>query len=163
MIIELKKLFIEQEMLDKEILLKHNLNYEDTYKKRILAFTVELSELANATRCFKFWSNKESEEKARIIDEFADGLHFILSIGIQKKYIIDDFSFDEEYIDSTEAFLKTYHQLTMFDYDPSLKNYLLLLTNFFKVALALNLTKDDVIDGYFKKLKVNHQRQDNNY
>ena len=90
--IELKDLYIKQFELDKAIQENHNCDYSSTRYKRFLAFQVELNELANATRCFKFWSNKESESKARLLDEFADGMHFILSIGI-------DFGFQVEAID----------------------------------------------------------------
>ncbi|MGV8982135.1 dUTP diphosphatase [Clostridium sp.] len=48
---------------------------------RLLALSVEVSELANATRSFKYWSDKPSECDERVIDEYADVLHFFLSVG----------------------------------------------------------------------------------
>jgi len=36
-------------------------SHEDLLQERILALMVEVSEFANATRCFKYWSNKGSE------------------------------------------------------------------------------------------------------
>ena len=79
---DLKDLYLKQEELDLEIAKNHNINYEVTRHKRILALLVELGEFANTTRTFKFWSNKGMEEKAVVLDEFADGLHFLLSLGI---------------------------------------------------------------------------------
>lgn len=49
--------------------------------KKLLALNVEVGELANATRCFKYWSEKENEGTERILDEFADILHFLLSVA----------------------------------------------------------------------------------
>ncbi len=51
-------------------------------KKKMLALLVEIGELANETRCFKYWSNKPASEREVILEEYVDGLHFILSIGI---------------------------------------------------------------------------------
>jgi len=49
--------------------------------KRLLALHVEVSELANATKCFKYWSTKPSEPQEIILDEFADVLHFVFSVA----------------------------------------------------------------------------------
>jgi len=48
---------------------------------KITSLSVEVSEFANATRCFKYWSLKQSESKERLLDEFVDILHFWLSIA----------------------------------------------------------------------------------
>jgi dimeric dUTPase (all-alpha-NTP-PPase superfamily) len=53
----------------------------DLLTERLLALQVEVSELANATRSFKYWSEKGPEPSVRLLDEFADCLHFLLSIG----------------------------------------------------------------------------------
>src|SRR5690625_461420 len=58
----LEKLFKIQAELDKRILDKHNLHGEDLLDKKILALQVELGELANEFRGFKFWSE---DQKAR--------------------------------------------------------------------------------------------------
>ena len=46
---------------------------------------MEFGEFANATRCFKYWSNKPSEAQDIVLDEYVDGLHFFLSLGIDIK------------------------------------------------------------------------------
>lgn len=88
--INLEELLKMQNDLDIEILEKYNsrtsLNrfpkeQSDFLTERLLAMIVEISELANATRCFKYWSLKPAEPKERLIDEYADCLHFLLSLG----------------------------------------------------------------------------------
>ena len=76
----LHDLFLAQSQLDETIAKNHNVTYKNTLIRRIMALTVEVGELANATRCFKFWSNKSSEPKEIVLDEYADGLHFLLSL-----------------------------------------------------------------------------------
>lgn len=39
---------------------------------------VELGELANETRCFKFWSTRQTGEKNRVLEEYIDCLFMIL-------------------------------------------------------------------------------------
>lgn len=56
----------------------------------ILALMVEAGEMANEVRCFKFWSKKPRSEKAVILEEFVDMLHFYLSIANQLGFSEED-------------------------------------------------------------------------
>jgi len=86
---EIKELLELQKELDTKIIDKYNhanglisdFGQGDFLTERLLALQVEVSELANATRCFKYWSEKPAESKERQLDEYADCLHFLLSIG----------------------------------------------------------------------------------
>ena len=82
----LQQLFTMQRQLDQHIEDKHQLHKEDLVPRKLLALLVEMGELANETRCFKFWSVKPPAEDAVILEEFVDGVHFILSLGIEKGY-----------------------------------------------------------------------------
>ena len=87
--IDLEELYNLQASLDAEIANNHHVTYESTFERRLLALIVEIGELANETRCFKYWSNKGPSAKEVVMDEFADGIHFLLSLGIPlhaKKY-----------------------------------------------------------------------------
>jgi len=63
-----------------------NLGNEVLFERKVLVLLVEIGELANQTRCFKFWSKKAVLQKSVILEEFVDGVHFILSIGIELGY-----------------------------------------------------------------------------
>ncbi len=52
-------LFKMQKELDSYIESNHNLANHDLFDDKYLALLVEIGELANETRCFKFWSNKK--------------------------------------------------------------------------------------------------------
>ena len=162
--IKLAELYLQQAKLDLEIQKNHKTSYKETRNKRCLAFLVELGELANATRCFKFWSFKNSEEKARLIDEFADGLHFILSIGLDHQYVLDNLEFDDNInLDLSSTFLETYNYFSNFLKNDTLENYKNAFIKFLSIAIKLNFSLDDIINGYLKKLSVNYQRQETNY
>ena len=79
----LHKLFTMQHALDQYIQSNKQVT-EDVFMKKGLALIVELAELANETRCFKFWSEKGPSERSVILEEYVDSIHFILSLGIEK-------------------------------------------------------------------------------
>ncbi|MGG4002815.1 dUTP diphosphatase, partial [Geobacillus stearothermophilus] len=72
-----------QRALDERIETEHGLMEEDLFARKQLAFLVELGELANETRCFKFWSIKPPAPAERVLEEYVDGLHFLLSLGLE--------------------------------------------------------------------------------
>ncbi|WP_040985503.1 dUTP diphosphatase [Oceanobacillus jeddahense] len=102
----IQKLFEIQAKLDKHIVEKKGLEGRNLLDEKILALQVELGELANEWRGFKFWSeNQEPKppvhnwdvsedgltqewlpewgyESYPLLEEYVDCLHFILSIGL---------------------------------------------------------------------------------
>ena len=82
---DLQKLFTMQEALDHYIQTNKQVT-EDVFTKKGLALLVELAELANETRCFKFWSEKGPSEREVILEEYVDSIHFLLSLGIEKGF-----------------------------------------------------------------------------
>lgn len=69
---EFEIIYEENKILD-EIFNKLYDNYsKDIIEKNIVELLVEIGELANETRCFKYWSNKKPSSKEVIIDEYAD-------------------------------------------------------------------------------------------
>ena len=57
------------------------INKNELVGKLVIALDVELFELLNECRSiFKYWSSKP-ENPALILEEYADGIHFILSLG----------------------------------------------------------------------------------
>lgn len=163
MVFRLEELYKHQYKLDLDIQEKHKVTYEDTLNKRLLAFYVELSELANATRCFKFWSFKPSEEKARLLDEYADALHFILSIGISLDMCVEEVTYFELNDDITSSFLICINLFNEFILDKTFDKYIEVLSYFLSMMSVLGFTSKEVNDAYLLKLKVNHERVNNNY
>lgn len=100
---ELRDLLEKQKKLDKFITERYDplMDQKDFLVDNLLGLQVEVSELANATRCFKYWSNKAPESKEKILDEYADVLHFFLLIG-------NDLNFTAEEIE--QAYLKKHEE-----------------------------------------------------
>jgi dimeric dUTPase (all-alpha-NTP-PPase superfamily) len=180
----LKALFETQAKLDADILAKHPVQEgEDRLSKKILALQVELGELANEQRSWKFWSNDQKPRTAvpvntfygsregltrnPLLEEYVDCLHFILSIGLEldREY----FRFDEHQllnpnykpndsiVDQFTEVIKYAILLTEDDYCN------VLLTAFVALGEMLGFTWEQVEAAYYEKNKINHQRQQSGY
>lgn len=84
----LEELYKMQSELDDLIIKKRHpstkrQDIEGLASNLLLAYQVEVSEFANATRAFKYWSNKGPEAREVLLEEYADGLHLFLSNGLQ--------------------------------------------------------------------------------
>ncbi|MGD7047733.1 dUTPase [Rossellomorea marisflavi] len=152
-----------QNELDRHIESEHGLQDADLVDKKILALLVELGELANETRCFKFWSKKAPSEQEVILEEYVDGIHFILSLGID----IGIRSIDEPEVleegDPTEEFLKVYSEVNRFSEERSIENLLALFQQFLQLGRVLGFESEDIFKSYLKKNEVNYQRQQEGY
>ena len=160
---DLKDLYQKQLELDLEIAKNHNINYEVTRHKRILALFVELGEFANTTRTFKFWSNKGMEEKVIVLDEFADGLHFLLSLGIDKGYVVDYIDVEDDELCLTDNLLSTYSLISEYKNNQTLDNYISMFSSYLRALFKVNFSWDEAKNAYYIKLKENHHRQETNY
>ena len=65
--------------LDDIYLERYSKTVNDYYEKNCLGLVVELCELANESKCFKYWSIKESN-KSLVLEEYADCLSMLLCI-----------------------------------------------------------------------------------
>lgn len=159
-----KKLFSMQKELDSHIENNHQIQNENLFDKKILALLVELGELANETRCFKFWSLKPPASKEKIGEEYVDGLHFILSLGLEKGYEIQEISIlTSGKNDLTEQFLAIYEEVDNFKNSRSFENYGRLFNEFLYLGELLGFSQQDIEQAYIHKNEVNYQRQEKGY
>lgn len=183
---QLEQLFQIQQDLDRKIMDNHQLQGADLIPAKLLALKVELGELANETRCFKFWSLKPASEQAVILEEFVDGLHFIFSIGLDLGYdqkLSSDISADaveggeaQEQIENLpqgaqtktknralDSFLEVYQQIASFQRSQSLEDYMKLFQQYVSLGCILGFQWEEIEQAYLDKNKVNHQRQVEGY
>jgi dimeric dUTPase (all-alpha-NTP-PPase superfamily) len=162
---QLEKLFRMQRGLDQHIEEKHGLQNEDLFDRKVLALLVELGELANETRCFKFWSIKPSSEKSVVLEEYVDGIHFILSLGIECGFQNLDYTLDMEpsTVSATEQFLLIYQEVNKFKDSKNDLDFKTLLQSYLQLGSLLGISYEEMEKAYFKKNEVNYQRQQNNY
>ncbi|RSK52525.1 dUTP diphosphatase [Bacillus canaveralius] len=160
-----QKLFQMQKNLDNHIESEHQLHGTDLFNQKVLALLVEIGELANETRCFKFWSKKGPSPEHVILEEYVDGIHFILSIGIESGFESIEVAQLRTEAGSTlsEQFLKVYKNALHFQKNRSLQDYQQLLENYLQLAGLLGFSGDEIEGAYFAKNEVNYERQRQGY
>ncbi|MFD2639898.1 dUTP diphosphatase [Piscibacillus salipiscarius] len=152
-----------QKELDDDILMRNSLTREEVFDDKLLALIVEVGELANETRCFKYWSQKGPSEQSVILEEFVDGIHFLLSIGIDYGYNYNGQLRENSESSLTELFHMLYGKINRFKQNPTNMHYQKLMSTYLDVGLKLNFTEDDILHAYLDKNKVNHERQQSGY
>ncbi|PPE05049.1 dUTP diphosphatase [Entomoplasma ellychniae] len=161
----LKWLSEQQEYLDSKIIEKHSLSIDnDMFKKKIIAFWVELGEYANEEKSFKYWKQGAAAPREVQLEEYIDGLHFIVSLGNQIKYDFTTFEFkDLGYKNNIDCYFDLIQNLTLLVNEQSIKTFSLIFNSFLQIAHVQKYSENDLINTYKKKHAKNQQRQVENY
>jgi dimeric dUTPase (all-alpha-NTP-PPase superfamily) len=225
----LTKLFEIQKQLDERIVKEYNLQGEDLLPKKILALQVELGELANEWRGFKFWSSRQTphveqeecdycgenvdytrpspfmgdirssmckpcwdmtkkeyaastgeyipefedyphfkkKKPKKLLEEYVDCLHFILSIGLEKEFV--RLGYNESAVegmkrkDITSQFNYLFDKVGDFSSITNHNNYMYIVPLFIGLGEMLGFTWEQIERAYLEKNKENHARQNRGY
>ena len=159
---EFKQLFQMQRALDAFIEETQNITH-DVFQEKGLALLVELAELANETRCFKFWSKKGPSERDVILEEFVDSIHFMLSLGNMRGFSLEKWPEVKETAELTPLFIETTVAVTTFISTPTKEMYTEVWMKYGKLAYNLGFTVDDILGAYVAKNEKNYERQRTGY
>lgn len=160
---QLTKLFSMQRELD-SFIQKNRETQTDVFQEKGLALLIELAELANETRCFKFWSTKGPSDDAVILEEYVDSIHFLLSLGIEKEFTtLLTWPEGEVEGDLTQLFLKTTGAIHRFLLELTMEAYESVWIHYGAIAKELGFTNEDIIHAYIAKNEENYNRQKTGY
>nr|WP_202410046.1 dUTP diphosphatase [Halobacillus litoralis] len=164
--------------LDAHIVKEQELQEEWLFEEKILALKVEIGELANETRCFKFWSKKAPSPREVQLEEYVDCLHFFLSLAMDLEMDPEALQVSQDYTRDTmiETFNDLYEYLAeltaISDVDTpatinrsDLQESLYVAFSCF-VGLGekhLGFTWKEIEQAYYAKNLENHKRQLNGY
>ncbi|WP_216828885.1 dUTP diphosphatase [Alkalihalobacterium elongatum] len=160
-----KKLFDMQRQLNERIIKEHQLEGRNLLPEQILALEVELGELANETRCFKYWSHKPPADRHIILEEYVDGLHFILSLGIVLDFenvqlLTRQYEKDNSLV---QTFQRVYDLITKLHEQQTSESYTELFDYYLILGENLGFSNEEIEQAYYEKNEVNHKRQDEGY
>lgn len=157
-------LYDMQQKLDTYIIETHQLENESLFDERMLALLVELGELANETRCFKFWSHKKANERDVILEEYVDNIHFILSLGLTTDFRYESKEAVQPINNSlTDQFVRCFTACTVFNEKRSKETYQAMFDSLLQIGLSLGFSTTDIQQAYLKKNEINFKRQDDGY
>ena len=193
----LQKMFEMQKELDNRIIREKGLEGQDLLPNTYVALITELGEFANEGRWFKHWSDDQRArnqdryleyrtealggnqwvEKNPLLEEFADCLHFFLSIAIKKgwkeelnvsKEAIEDFKEAGFEGGLSGVFTEMqWHLLNSNVYKDEYKKKLhfrLSWSLFLAIGIVgFGFTPDQIEKAYMDKNAVNHKRQQEGY
>lgn len=111
---ELEDIYKETRFLDTLFLQQYNILNPDFIQKNCLELLVEIGELANETRCFKYWSTKKASEKSIILEEWIDCLFMILYFCNILNVSLDEVFPEFESQNIIEIFLDLYRDAVEF-------------------------------------------------
>lgn len=162
--LKLLSLFEAQERLDSKIVQVHGLQGKNLTADVTSALYVELGELQQEIAYFKYWKKHKNINKERQWDEWADCLHFLLSLG--NRYGHSNEISEIEYLVVSESDIPSFHILFQHLYQTDFTNvlqYSKALTILTAIGYFIGMTEKDMEDSYFAKNKVNYERLENNY
>lgn len=146
---DIKKMLEAQKELDKANMKKGGLT-EYPLDMVQTAYRVELGELLQEWKQFKYWKiNKGEIDRDKMLEEWADCMHFALSLFIQEEI--------EEDISEYCSYLETYEIIER------CFNLYFVLENTLALGLKLGYTLEELEQAYWKKNKINWERIENNY
>ena len=148
-----------------DIFMSKYIDTEDKlYEKNCLELIVELCELANESKCFKYWTIKEPD-KGLVLEEYADCLSMLLCIF--NYYEVDEIKIiDRELSDDIVIiFNDVIRMCTMLMNEDIVTDELLyeIFTYLLHISKLLNLDDNDIIDACYMKLGKNIERLNSDY
>lgn len=174
-----------QKLFETQKVLRDRIGYEgeDRFEKLILALLVEIGECANEWRGFKFWSKNQRPRTEFIhrdphgqcadvvtnplLEEYVDGLHFVLEIGLEHGYDIDlrnQETFPEA--SKRKTITKQFTKLFSIKWERDIgyqNNYMQGLELYIGLGEMLGFTWEQIEEAYYAKNQVNHERQNTGY
>lgn len=159
----IEKLMMMQAGLDQHIETKHGLASENLVERKILALLVELGELANETRCFKFWSLRGPSERDVILAEYVDGIHFILSLANDHGFTLHVPKLSLAKGDVIEQFILIYQGISKFRDELTYETFEIVFNEYVRLGQMLGFSAMDIEQAYVSKNEVNYERQKQGY
>ena len=162
---DIKKMLEAQKELDKANMKKGGLT-EYPLDMVQTAYRVELGELLQEWKQFKFWKlNKGEIDREKMLEEWADCMHFALSLEKSKRCCDDEgyYNYLSRHIekDVEEHFSKKGNIYTLID--RCFTDFDFLLESTLALGLKLGYTLEELEQAYWKKNKINWERIERGY
>ena len=161
---EYLKLYERNKILDSKFMNKYINIDKGLHKKNCLELIVELGELANESKCFKYWSvNKANRDL--VLEEYADCLLMVLYM-FNYYNVVNIYNVEKEYSnDVLVVFNDLIRMCTKFmdeieineEYLMDVFNYLLHLGS------LLQISNIEIINACYNKIIKNEERLNSNY
>ncbi|ENY53640.1 Hypothetical protein MALK_5810 [Metamycoplasma alkalescens 14918] len=159
----LEEIFEAQKILDKvfaaAITKKEKVFFD---KKIVIALLVELGEFANEVKSFKYWKKNKQTDRAKILEEYADGIHFITSIAYPLS-VSSQLNPKIKYKNFVLQLGHTYKLFTNLIAQKNQENVTKAYEAYLGLGQLINITEHEIIAAYMAKNKKNYKRIEEKY
>ncbi len=148
-------IYDDNKKLDKVFIEKYY--HDDFVKKNKLELLVEIGELANETRCFKYWSKKDIDHELvgyELADTIIMTLCFFNYLNIDLKIVRID-KIDRNIID---LFFEVYELATKFSQTEDNETIIKLFVLLINIGYYLGFTDDEIVEFCHNKIKKDLER-----
>lgn len=142
-----------QKKLDKVIYKNAGIE-EYPFLETKLALFVEIGELENEIQDFKYWKKNKVIDKDKVLEEWADCMHFAASLYNFLATKIDDLLI-EEMLNTDIKILDIINQVNKID--------VIFLEALIAYGVKLGFTEEQLFEAYCKKNNINYLRQKEGY
>ena len=148
----LNKLLNLQQNLDSQIMKVNVSNGQSLISKELLALQVNMGQLANETNCYKYWNTFSYFDNKAVLKHYVRCMHFIISLGVTKKYRNVDTKPSMLSYDITEQFINLFIDINDFIVCSSKDHFATLLEDFLSLGRFLNFTENEIEDAFSNKM-----------
>ncbi|ENY68592.1 Hypothetical protein, putative dUTPase [Metamycoplasma auris 15026] len=159
----LEEVFEAQKILDKvfaDAILEKEKSFFD--KKIVIALLVELGEFANEVQSFKYWKKNKQTDRQKILEEYADGIHFLTSIAYPLS-VPSKLTPKIKYKNFVLQLSYTYKLFSNLIYQKNKENVTKAYEAYLGLGQLIDISEIEIIKSYMAKNKKNYKRIQENY
>lgn len=161
--LDLTNIYKKTKYLDSLFNIENDIKSLEIIEKNKLELLVEFGELANETRCFKYWSKRQTGDREKILEEYIDCLFMVLYFcNIAGVSMEEDFpkSNDDDLI---KTFLNLYEYGSKLDIIPKKEEIKKILVELLYLSKLLGFTIEDLELATISKSKIIQKRMSSDY
>jgi dimeric dUTPase (all-alpha-NTP-PPase superfamily) len=102
-------------------------------------------------------------KKNPLLEEYVDGLHFVLELGIELKCEPHTLLAHSEQAETTDYFINLYFDISDLTTTKTHFDYRILFSKYITLGEMLGFTWNQIEQAYYTKNSENHRRQENGY
>ncbi len=155
------EIYEENKKLDELFFQKYG-NDSEIRRKNKLELLVELGELANETKCFKYWSLKKPNRDL-VLEEYVDTLQMVFYMFNDLNIPLDsEFPCEKEF-DLIDEFMYLFSLASKLSLDYNEENVKEIFVNLIKLGSLLEFSDEEIILWFNKKIEINKERMETGY
>lgn len=150
----LQNFFKVQDEANRLLVMDRTLNDYKLTARKLLSLHVKLSDLANETKCFKYWEEEGNlPSNDSIMAKYIDCLSHILTIGLDKNYSdLKEVDLNPNDDCLSDQFLNLFIDLNDIIISPSKDHYQTLFEDFMSLGVSLGYSESIIDDKYHSKM-----------